>query len=135
MCFDEIDAVGMERGQQNEVGEMSRIVISLMQELDTIPNDVIIIGTTNRFDMLDTALVRRFPMNYQIYRLDQTDAEAMARKFLAYAGSEKEDIDLYVSSVTGDVSAATIIRDCTEFVAQKLMKKREIECCNGGECK
>lgn len=135
MCFDEIDAVGMERGQQNEVGEMSRIVISLMQELDTIPNDVIIIGTTNRFDMLDTALVRRFPMNYQIYRLDQTDAEAMARKFLAYAGSEKEDIDLYVSSVTGDVSAATIIRDCTEFVAQKLMKKREIECCNGGGCK
>lgn len=135
MCFDEIDAVGMERGQQNEVGEMSRIVISLMQELDTIPNDVIIIGTTNRFDMLDTALVRRFPMNYQIYRLDQTDAEEMARKFLAYAGSEKEDIDLYVSSVTGDVSAATIIRDCTEFVAQKLMKKREIECCNGGECK
>lgn len=135
MCFDEIDAVGMERGQRNEVGEMARIVIALMQELDMIPNNVIIIGTTNRFDMLDKALIRRFPTNYQIHKLDQSDAKTMARRFLEYAGMESGEIDLYVSSVNGNIPASTIIRDCTEFVAEKLMKEQEIEYCNGGECK
>lgn len=122
VCFDEIDAVGMARGKKNDVGEMARIVISLMQELDTLPNSVIVIGTTNRFDMLDKALVRRFPMNYQIEKLNQTDAETMARKFLEYAEMEKEDIELYVSSVIGGVPASTIIRDCTEYVARKMLE-------------
>lgn len=125
VCFDEIDAVGMARGQKDDVGEMARIVIALMQELDTLPNRVIVIGTTNRFDMLDTALVRRFPMNYQIEKLNQKDAEAMARKFLEYAGMGKEDTDIYVDSIIGGVPASTIIRDCTEFVAMKLMEEQD----------
>lgn len=124
VCFDEIDTVGMARGQKDDVGEMARIVIALMQELDILPNNVIVIGTTNRFDMLDQALIRRFPMNYQIEKLNQTDAEAMARKFLEYAGMEKADINLYVSSVIGRVPASTIIRDCTEFIAMKLMEEQ-----------
>ena len=127
VCFDEIDAVGMARGQKDDIGEMARIVIALMQELDTLPNNVIVIGTTNRFDMLDKALVRRFPMNYQIEKLNQTDAEAMARKFLEYAGMGKADTDIYVDSVIGGVPASTIIRDCTEFVAMKLMEEQGYE--------
>lgn len=123
VCFDEIDTVGMERGQQNDVGEMARIVIALMQELDTLPNNVIVIGTTNRFDMLDAALVRRFPMNYQIEKLNQADARVMTRKFLEYAGIGKSSIDTYVASVGGNVPASTIIRDCTEYIAWKLMEE------------
>lgn len=124
VCFDEIDTVGMARGQKDDVGEMARIVIALMQELDILPNNVIVIGTTNRFDMLDQALVRRFPMNYQIEKLNQKDAEAMARKFLEYAGMGKASIDTYVASVGGYVPASTIIRDCTEYIAWKLMEKQ-----------
>lgn len=60
LCFDEIDAVGMARGQKDDVGEMNRVVIAIMQEMDRLPNNVIIIGTTNRFDRLDPALIRRF---------------------------------------------------------------------------
>lgn len=124
VCFDEIDAVGMARGQKDDVGEMARIVIALMQELDMLPNTTIVVGTTNRFDMLDKALVRRFPMNYQIEKLNQKDAEAMARKFLEYAGMGKASIDTYVASVGGSVPASTIIRDCTEFIAMKLMEEQ-----------
>lgn len=127
VCFDEIDAVGMARGQKDDVGEMARIVIAIMQELDTLPNGVIVIGTTNRFDVLDKALVRRFPMNYQVEKLCQPDAEMVARKFLQYAEMEDEDIELYVSSIIGGVPASTIIRDCTEFIAEKMMEYTEKE--------
>ena len=121
ICLDEIDAIGMERGQKDDVGEMARIVIALMQELDTTPNSVIVIGTTNRFDMLDKALVRRFPMSYEIGNLNQSDAEAMAKKFLEYAEMDEDDIRAYVSSVNGGLPASTIIRECTEFIAGKLI--------------
>ena len=121
MCLDEIDAIGMERGQKDDVGQMARIVIALMQELDTTPNSVIVIGTTNRFDMLDKALVRRFPMSYEIGNLNQSDAEAMAKKFLEYAEMDEDDIRTYVSGVNGGLPASTIIRKCTEFIAGKLI--------------
>jgi len=64
LCFDEIDAIGLKRGDSNDVSEMSRVTIALMQEMDLLPNNVIIVGTTNRYDRLDPALVRRFPIKY-----------------------------------------------------------------------
>ena len=60
VMIDEIDAIGMRRRDSKEVGEMSRIVISLMQNLDTLTSDVVLLGATNRLDIIDEALLRRF---------------------------------------------------------------------------
>ena len=86
LCLDEIDAIGMARGQQQEVGEMDRIVIALMQELDRMPNDVIVIGTTNRFDRLDAALVRRFTIQHEVLPLNEEEAVQVAERFFRYSG-------------------------------------------------
>ena len=66
LMLDELDAVGIERGNKDDVGEMDRIVINVMQCLDKASNDCIIIAATNRFDRLDKALVRRFSLKYQL---------------------------------------------------------------------
>lgn len=58
--IDEIDAFGARRGMDREIAEMSRITIALMQMMDTLPSGFIIIAATNRPDILDEALVRRF---------------------------------------------------------------------------
>lgn len=115
-CLDEIDAIGLARGQMQEVGEMARIVISLMQEMDSVSNKVIVIGTTNRMDMIDTALIRRFPMQYEIKKMNEEDGKTMARKFLEYAGIDEISIQEQVSKIVSGLPASTIIRDCTEFV-------------------
>ena len=73
LCIDEIDALGTMRGKKDDVAEMSRVVISLMQELDNIKNDVIVIGTTNRPDQLDEALIRRFVQRHEVKSLNQDD--------------------------------------------------------------
>ena len=44
---------------------MARITIALMQELDRVKNDTIIIGATNRLDMIDKALLRRFTIKHE----------------------------------------------------------------------
>lgn len=86
LCIDEIDTIAMRRGQHSDVGEMSRIVISLMQEMERLPNDLIVIGTTNRYEELDEALVRRFTLSQEIRPLSRADACALLQKFFSFAG-------------------------------------------------
>lgn len=61
LFLDEFDAVGKERGGQNqEVGEMSRVVINLLQNIDMFPPNSFLIAATNHGHLLDTAVWRRF---------------------------------------------------------------------------
>jgi SpoVK/Ycf46/Vps4 family AAA+-type ATPase len=78
---DEVDAIGMKRGKE-DVGEMARIVISLMQSLDCVRNDTIIIGATNRIDMIDDALLRRFTICHEVQRFSEAEMAMMVTKFL-----------------------------------------------------
>ena len=59
--LDEFDAVGARRGDPNEVGEMRRIlnsVLSFMEETNS--TDSIVVAATNHVEILDHALARRF---------------------------------------------------------------------------
>lgn len=127
LCFDEIDAIGMKRGQQDDVGEMNRVVIALMQELDQLPNKVIIVGTTNRFDKLDPALIRRFPIQYELKPLTSEEAGNLAIMFFAFAGVEMTMADqLQLSkSFAGSVPSSTVIKECTEIIVQRIIGQEE----------
>lgn len=67
--LDEVDAIscnrskGMSDGASKEIG---RVTITLMQELDRLPNDVIVLGATNRLDILDEAFISRFPVKKEM---------------------------------------------------------------------
>jgi len=60
LLLDELDALGKRRGNPLDVGELDRIVIALMQELEHFRPQGIIIGTSNLSQHLDDALWRRF---------------------------------------------------------------------------
>ena len=60
LLFDEIDALGKRRGNPTEVGELDRIVIALMQELELTNPAGLVIATSNIPQHLDHALWRRF---------------------------------------------------------------------------
>jgi len=60
LLLDEIDALGKRRGNQLDVGEIDRVVISLMQELEHSTPQGLIIATSNLPSQLDIALFRRF---------------------------------------------------------------------------
>lgn len=60
LLIDEIDAIGRVRGRPTDVGELDRIVISLMQHLDLVHPAGIIIAASNVPRDLDQALLRRF---------------------------------------------------------------------------
>jgi SpoVK/Ycf46/Vps4 family AAA+-type ATPase len=58
--FDEFDAVAKKRGDQQDVGEMRRIVTSFLQLLDADRSASLLIAATNHVDLLDHAVFRRF---------------------------------------------------------------------------
>jgi SpoVK/Ycf46/Vps4 family AAA+-type ATPase len=61
LLLDEVDAIGKERDDRNEVGELKRVVNSLLQALDTFNEGAsIIIAASNHQYLLDEALWRRF---------------------------------------------------------------------------
>jgi AAA+ superfamily predicted ATPase len=61
LLLDEVDAVGKNRDDRNDVGELKRIVNSLLQAMDTFRSDrSIIIAASNHQYLLDPALWRRF---------------------------------------------------------------------------
>ena len=61
LLIDEFDTFAKERNQPNDVGELQRIVNTLLQTLDSISTaDSLIIATTNHEGLLDYAVWRRF---------------------------------------------------------------------------
>lgn len=127
LCFDEIDAIGMERGQRDDVGEMNRVVIALMQELDQLPNGVIVIATTNRFDKIDPALIRRFPIRYELQPLTPAEARQLANMFLSYAGVDITPMDqLWLGTRFQEPApASTVVRECTEMIVKRIIGLEE----------
>ena len=60
LLLDEIDAVGRARGRTTDVGELDRVVISLMQQLEHARPAGLVFAASNVAASLDAALVRRF---------------------------------------------------------------------------
>lgn len=62
LFFDEFDAVGKERGDKHETGEIKRVVTSLLMQIDELPSYVVVIAATNHAELLDRAVWRRFQL-------------------------------------------------------------------------
>lgn len=61
LFLDEVDAVGKSRDDEHELGELKRVVIGLLQNIDSVAGKIILIAATNHEQLLDPAIWRRFP--------------------------------------------------------------------------
>lgn len=66
LFFDEFDTIGKERGDSQELGEIKRVVSSLLLMTDSLPNYTIVIGASNHPELLDRAVWRRFQLRLQL---------------------------------------------------------------------
>lgn len=63
--IDEFDSLGKVRDYGQDHGEMKRVVNTILQLFDYLPQSSIVIAATNQKDMLDDALLRRFDMSIE----------------------------------------------------------------------
>lgn len=113
--FDEFDAIGADRGLDNEVGEARRILNSFLQFIEQDTSESIIIAATNNQKLLDQALFRRFddvlhyamPTENEIVRL-------FDYKLKSYDCHFSASIELINKAKS--LSHAEIIRACDDAV-------------------
>lgn len=68
LFFDEFDALGKERGDIHETGEIKRVVTTLLLQLDDLPTYCVLVGATNHPELLDRAAWRRFEFRLKLDR-------------------------------------------------------------------
>ncbi len=116
--LDEIDAIGMKRGRE-DVGEMARIVITLMQALDCVKNDCIIVAATNRIDMIDKALLRRFSISHEVKAFTLEERAAMVSQYLNDINIEY-NIENVCSYCESPKSQADTVVDIVKAIAKSI---------------
>lgn len=95
--LDEVDALAPRRGQSFDSGVTDRVVAALLTELDGVDplRDVVVLGATNRPDLIDPALLRPGRLERLVF-VEPPDAEAR-REILRTAGKSvplSADVDL-----------------------------------------
>ncbi|TKX56202.1 AAA family ATPase [Halorubrum sp. SP3] len=114
--FDEIDSIATERGKNSgDSGVGERVVSQLLTELDGLESleDVVVIATTNRPDLIDSALLRPGRLDRHVHvpvpdetarrrifevhtrnkpLADDVDLDALARKTDGYVGADIEAV-------------------------------------------
>ncbi|ORB96109.1 ATPase [Mycobacterium persicum] len=95
--LDEVDALAPRRGQSFDSGVSDRVVAALLTELDGINplRDVVVLGATNRPDLIDPALLRPGRLERLVF-VEPPDAAAR-REILRTAGRSvplAADVDL-----------------------------------------
>lgn len=105
LMIDEIDAIASNRLSGTNAGvdgEHNRTTITLMQEIDKLPNDLIVIAATNRMDLLDEALLSRFTVKKEFLKPEPDDIVHMVDCFYSSLHMEVPEFDksLYTGGLT-----------------------------------
>jgi SpoVK/Ycf46/Vps4 family AAA+-type ATPase len=131
--FDEIDALGIERGSSSNVGD--RVLSQLLSELDGIDreeslvNDVTIVAATNRPDILDKALMRPGRMDRLVYvsppdHASRVDIISLQLKRMANDLTEEQVKNM--ANRTDGYSGAELVAMCREAAYQAL--RQDLNC-------
>ena len=119
--LDEVEALAPARGNGSDSGVSDRVVAALLTELDGIDElrDVVVVGATNRPDIIDPALLRPGRLERLVY-VPPPDAAARAEVLHAAAKSTPvaPDVDISAIAVACEGFSAA---DCAALVREAAM--------------
>ena len=122
--FDEFDAIGSQRGMDNEVGEQRRILNTFLQLLERDDSDSFIIAATNSIESIDKAMFRRFDDVIEYKLPDREQRLALLREYLYTA----KDLDFSSAEPLFDgMSHAEIKMVCSDIFKESLLNDRKID--------
>lgn len=80
--IDEFDTLGKVRDYSQDHGEMKRVVNTILQLFDYLPQDSIVVAATNHAEMIDNALLRRFDLKVHLDLPDNKHIKELIEKTL-----------------------------------------------------
>lgn len=119
LLLDEFDAIAKLRDDPQEVGEIKRVVNSLLQSLDARADIGITIAITNHHRLLDTAVWRRFDHQLQLSLPDEPARQSMITRALKPLATSTPLIQLmtYVTDGCSGADLARFVRAMKRIIA------------------
>jgi SpoVK/Ycf46/Vps4 family AAA+-type ATPase len=77
--LDEFDSLGKVRDYNQDHGEMKRVVNTILQLFDYLPQETIVIAATNQVNMIDDALLRRFDLKLKLELPNKTQIRELIK--------------------------------------------------------
>jgi len=116
--LDEIDALAPRRGQSFDSGVTDRVVAALLTELDGIEplRDVVVLGATNRPDLIDPALLRPGRLEKLVF-VEPPDAEARRDILKSAAKSVPLSDDVDLDELAGELDGYSAA-DCVALLRE-----------------
>ncbi len=123
LLLDEFDAIGKDRDDPNDVGELKRVVNSLLQAIDTFSStESIVIAASNHQYLLDPALWRRFDDVVEFPLPDLKTRERFFRKILS--GVVLTGAPTQLVRASGTMSFSDIERATIDAIKTMLLQDR-----------
>lgn len=101
LFLDEFDAVAKARDDSQEIGEIKRVVNSLLQSLDARNGRGVTLAATNHEQLLDTAVWRRFDARIELPLPDPDAREHLLKNFLAPISVRADEMRFLVWATEG----------------------------------
>lgn len=127
VVFDELDSIARPRGASEDSGVGERVLSQILTEMEDIgPTGVVVVGITNRPDLVDTSLLRPGRLDVITY-IPPPDEQSrleilriITRKMPLAKGVNIEDL----AKVTGSYSGADLVGVCREAAINAMRSKR-----------
>ncbi len=121
--FDEFDAIGKDRNDIQEHGELKRVVNSFLQLLDNFSSESLVIAATNHEGLLDPALWRRF--DEILLFAPPSQEQIIPLLSMKLGGIRHIDVDLeYVATLMVGLTQADIERVCRDAIKERLLENQ-----------
>ena len=128
--IDELDAISSNRASSASTSassEMNRTTISLMQNLDQLSSDVVLLAATNRPELVDDAVKRRFSIRHELKVFSPDELLCMAEQFLADVKAHADfrveyDREALSRACASGMKQSEVIDMLTESLAEALEK-------------
>ena len=123
--FDEFDAIGSQRGKENDVGEMRRVLNSFLQFIERDHSESLIIAATNNLELLDQALFRRFD-DVIHYHLPNDDEKILLLKSRIGTNINKNELVKILPQLES-LSHAEIPQACLDANKESVLDDKKID--------
>jgi transitional endoplasmic reticulum ATPase len=119
--LDEIDALAPRRGQSTDSGVTDRVVAALLTELDGIEplRDVVVLGATNRPDLIDPALLRPGRLERLVF-VEPPDADARVEILKTAAKSVPLSKEVDLKALAADLDGYSAA-DCVALLRESAL--------------
>ena len=126
LFFDEFDAIGKERGDTHETGEIKRVVSFLLMQLDQLPSYVIVCAATNHGELLDRAVWRRFQMRLSFPAPDRKAIASFLEQIVTHWPDRPQLKLAQVAGKLGPVSYAEALDFCQNVRRRQILGLGEV---------